>query len=63
MKMKTHKIFTASPFFVRYNNTYMKLKGQIQIHSITDDDSISNKYYNPEIAEYITYKLMPFAPM
>jgi len=53
-----NRIFTASPFFTRYNNIYVKVKEQVQI-----DDDITNKYYNWEIAEYITYKLMPFAPM
>jgi len=52
------RIFTASPFFATYNNIYVKIKEQVQI-----DNDITNKYYNWEIAEYITYKLMPFAPM
>jgi len=52
------RIFTASPFFVRYNHKFVKLKEQLQIC-----DNITNKYYNIEIAQYITYKLMPFAPM
>lgn len=52
------RIFTASPFFVRYNHKFIKLKDQMQA-----SDDITNKYYNLEVAEYITYKLMPFVPM
>ena len=50
-------IFTYS-FFARYNNKYVKLKEEL-----LRDDDITNKYYNPEIAKYITYKLMSVVPM
>lgn len=52
------KIFSASPFFRRYNYKYVHLKQRIE-----ESDDITNKYYSPEIAEYVTYKLMPFVPM
>ncbi|EFN77632.1 120.7 kDa protein in NOF-FB transposable element, partial [Harpegnathos saltator] len=57
-KKNEGRIFNASPFFRRYNYKYVHLKERIQ-----ESDNITNKYYNPEIAEYITYKLMPFVPM
>lgn len=52
------RIFIAILFFVRYNHKFTKLKDQMQT-----PDNITNKYCNLEIAEYITYKLVPFAPM
>jgi hypothetical protein len=53
-----NRIFTTSPFLRDIIKKYIKLKEQVPT-----DDNITNVYYNPEIAEYVTYKLMPFASM
>lgn len=52
------RIFIDSPFFKRYILKLCDLKNIVQDNNVKD-----NKYYAPEIADYITNHYMPFAPM
>lgn len=52
------RIFMDSPFYKRYVSKMCELQ-----KSVVNIGSNDNKYYAPEIANYITNHYMPFAPM
>lgn len=52
------RIFIDSPFYKRFNSKLYEMKNILDNNSKRD-----NKYYSPEIADYITNNYMPFVPM